>query len=246
MGTSDFFAPAAQPDSIRDAGLRAYMLSIYNYMAAALLLTGTLAVFTAQSPALLNAMYMVEGDVVTGMKPLAWIIMLAPLGLAIFLGIALERMSFVAVQLSFWLYAALMGLSMSVIFLAFTGESIAQAFFITAGGFAGLSLYGYTTQKSLTAFGSFLLMGLVGIIIAGLVNLFLQSPGLQFALSVLGVLVFAGLTAFDTQRLRQQYARLAGTGEWKKKFAVMGALTLYLDFINIFLNLLNIFGERRK
>jgi FtsH-binding integral membrane protein len=170
----------------------------------------------------------------------------APLGIVIYLSFALRSMSLMAAQISYWLYAAIMGISLSVIFLTFTGESIARIFFITAGTFGGMSIYGYTTRRDLTGFGSFLIMGLWGLIIASLVNLFLQSSGLQFALSVIGVLVFVGLTAYDTQKLKALYTQVSIDAEQQGKVAIMGALTLYLDFINLFLNLLHLFGERRR
>lgn len=206
-----------------DAGLRAYMLKIYNYMASGLLLTGIIALFSAQSEAVLSAMYTIEGNAITGMKPLAWIVMFAPLGLVMYLSFALRSMSLMAAQISYWLYAALMGLSLSTIFLTFTGESITRVFFITAATFGGMSLYGYTTKRDLTGLGSFMMMGLWGIIIASLVNLFLKSSGLQFAISIIGVLVFVGLTAFDTQKLKSLYYQLSGEGEWTGKIVIMGA-----------------------
>ena len=230
----------------QDAGLRAYMLKIYNYMTGALILTGVIAFYSSQSEALLNAMYTMQGESITGMKPLSWVVMFAPLGLVMFLSFGIQRMSLYTAQLGFWIYAALIGLSLPVIFLTFTGESIAQTFFITAGTFAGMSLYGYTTQRDLTGLGSFMFAGLIGLIIDSLVNLFLHSTGLQFVISVAGVVVFVGLTAFDTQKLKQLYLQTAGEREWAEKVAIIGALTLYLDFINIFLNLLNFFGERKR
>ena len=229
-----------------DAGLRSYMLKIYNYMASGLALTGIVALFAAQSEAVLSAMYVFEGNAITGMKPLAWIVMFAPLGLVMYLSFGLRNMSLVAAQASYWIYAAVMGLSLSTIFLTFTGESITRVFFITAGTFGGMSLYGYTTKRDLTGMGSFLMMGLWGIIIASLVNLFLKSSGMQFAISVIGVLVFVGLTAYDTQKLKNLYYQLTGEGEWAGKMVIMGALTLYLDFINIFMQLLYLFGDRRR
>jgi hypothetical protein len=221
------------------------MLKIYNYMASALILTGIVALLGAQSEAFLNALYVMEGGAIVGMKPLAWLVALAPLGLALVLGFGIQRMSLPAAQASFWGYAAVMGLSLSVIFLTFTGASIARVFFITAGTFGAMSLYGYTTRRDLTGMGSFLIMGVIGLIIASLVNIFLQSSALQFALSVIGVLVFVGLTAYDTQKLKEMYYQLSAEGEAMAKSVILGALTLYLDFINIFMNLLHLFGERR-
>lgn len=229
-----------------DAGLRAYMLKIYNYMAGGLVLTGLIAFYSSQSEAVLSAMYTVQGNAIVGMKSLAWVVTFAPLILVMFLSFGLRTMSLATAQLSYWLYAALMGLSLSTIFLAFTGESIARIFFITAATFGGMSLYGYTTRRDLTGLGSFMTMGLIGLIIASLVNLFLKSTGLQYVLSVIGVLVFVGLTAYDTQKLKQLYYQLDQEGERTGKIVILGALTLYLDFINIFVQLLYLFGDRRR
>lgn len=217
-----------------DQGLRTYMLKVYNIMGLGLTITGLIAWFTAQSPTLMNAIYG---------TPLMWVVMLAPLGFVIFLSARISKMSASAAQITFWIYSAVMGLSLSFIFLAYTGTSIARVFFITAATFGSLSLYGYTTRKSLTGWGSFLFMGLIGIIIASVVNIFFASPALSFAISIIGVLVFAGLTAYDTQAIKQMY--YAGDGhEVGTKKAVMGALRLYLDFINLFLMLLRLLGNR--
>lgn len=228
-----------------DAGLRSYMLKIYNYMASGLLLTGIIALIAAQSPAFLNMMYVIEGGAIKGMKPLAWLVMLAPLGMALWLGFGINRMSTAAAQASFWGFAAVMGLSLTSIFLTYTGTSIARVFFITAGTFGAMSIYGYTTKRDLSGFGSFLMMGVIGLIIASLVNIFLQSSALQFAVSVIGVLVFTGLTAYDTQKIKHMYYQLQASGEVMAKAAITGALTLYLDFINIFISLMQLLGERR-
>ncbi len=247
MRESDLFSMAAQRYAEPyNAGLRRYMLGIYNYMATALVMTGAIAYFSAQSEAFLNMMYLMDNGAIQGVRAPAFIVMFAPLVLVIMMGFGLERMSLFAVQASYWLYAALMGMSLSVIFLTFSGESIARVFLITAATFGGMSLYGYTTNRDLTAMGSFLIMGLMGLVVASLVNLFLQSSGFQFILSVLGVLIFVGLTAYDTQKLRTLYGYLSLQGEAQDKLAIMGALTLYLDCINLFLNLLNLFGERRR
>ena len=229
-----------------DEGLRAYLLKVYNYMALALIVTGAIAFFSSQSEAFLDAMYMMQDKNVIGMKPLAWIILFAPLALVIFLSFTMQAMSLALVQFSYWLYAALVGMSLSILFLTFTGESIAQVFFITAATFGGMSLYGYNTKRDLTGLGSFLMMGLIGLILASLINLFLRSSGMQFALSVIGILIFTGLTAFDTQKLKGLYYQAARDSDWQGKLVVFAALTLYLDFINIFLNLLNLFGKRRR
>jgi uncharacterized protein len=217
-----------------DEGLRAYMLRIYNYMASGLALTGIVAYAAAVS-----GFY----QAIAG-TPLLWVVMLAPLGLVFFFSFRLEQMSLTAAQATFWGYAGLMGLSLAGIFLVFTGASIARVFFIAGGTFAAMSLYGYTTKTDLSKFGSFLLMGLIGIVIASLVNLFVGSSALQFAISVIGVLVFTGLTAWDTQGIKEMYGEYDdGTIAGKK--AILGALRLYLDFINLFMMLLQLFGQRR-
>lgn len=216
-----------------DEGLRKYMLSIYNYMTSGVLLTGIVAL-AAASTGLAYAF---------ASGPLMWIVALAPLGFVLAMSFGLNRMSQGTLQALFWSFAIVMGLSMSTIFLVFTGESIATTFFATAGAFAGLSLYGYTTKKDLSGFGTFLIMGLFGLIIASLLNLFLQSGTLDLVISALGVLIFAGLTAYDTQRLKEQYSYVRGT-EMMGKVVIMGALNLYLDFINMFLFLLRFLGNR--
>jgi len=216
-----------------DEGLRSYMLSIYNYMASAVLLTGIVALVAASSGITLA----LAGT------PLMWVVALAPLGFVMAMSFGLHKMSKGTLNVLFWTYAAVMGLSLSTIFLIYTGESIATTFFATAGAFAGLSLYGYTTKKNLSGLGSFLFMGLIGVLIAMVVNFFLQSSALNMVISVIGVLVFAGLTAYDTQRLKMQYDQLRGT-EFMGKAVIMGALSLYLDFINMFMFLLNFLGNR--
>ncbi|MEQ9555531.1 MAG: Bax inhibitor-1/YccA family protein [Rhodospirillales bacterium] len=217
-----------------DVGLRSYMLRVYNYMCIGLALTGAVAFAASTSGELMNA---IHGTA------LRWVVMLAPLGFVFFLSARIHSMKAATAQTMFWVYAGLMGLSLSYIFLAFTGESIVRVFFITAGAFAGLSLYGYTTKKDLSGMGTFLIMGLIGILIASVVNIFVESSGLHFVISVLGVLIFAGLTAYDTQRIKAIYA--AGDhSETHEKKAIMGALTLYLDFINMFIFMLQFFGNR--
>ena len=219
-----------------DEGLRSYMLRVYNYMASGLALTGIVAYLVSVSP---EAMRTVYGT------PLYWLVVLAPLGLVFFLSARITRMQASTAQALFWIYSALMGVSLAWIFVAYTGQNIARVFFITAGSFAGLSLYGYTTRRDLSGFASFLMVGLIGIILAALVNLFLHSTGLQFAISVIGVLVFAGLTAYDTQSIKELY--FAGDdGEVATKKSVIGALRLYLDFLNLFLLLLQLFGNQRS
>jgi FtsH-binding integral membrane protein len=216
-----------------DAGLRRHMLSIYNYMASGVLLSGVVALLFARSGLALQVLS----------TPLRWLIVLAPLGFVLGMSMGANRMKTSTLQMLFWGFAIAMGLSLSSIFLVYTGASIATTFFATAAAFAGLSLAGYTTKKDLSAMGSFLIMGVVGILVAMLINLFLQSSILQLAVSVLGVLIFAGLTAYDTQRLKQQYYQLAGT-DFAGKAVVLGALSLYLDFINMFQFLLSFMGNR--
>lgn len=217
-----------------DEGLRKYMLGVYNYMAVAMGITGLVAFATSQSPTLLQTIYG---------TPLQWVVMLAPLGFVMFLSFRVHKMSASAAQMTFWAFSALMGLSLAYIFIAYTPMSITRIFFITAGAFAGLSLFGYTTKKDLSGFGSFLVMGLIGLIIAMVVNLFLQSPAMMWVISVVGVLIFAGLTAYDTQQIKNMYYA-ADSGEVATKKSIMGALRLYLDFLNMFLFLLQLFGNR--
>ena len=216
-----------------DAGLRKHMLAIYNYMASGVLLSGIVALLFASSG--------LAAQVLT--TPLKWVIMLAPLGFVFGMSLGANRMATSTLQALFWGFCTVMGLSLSSIFLVFTASSIASTFFATAGAFAGLSLYGYTTKKSLSGMGSFMVMGLIGILIAMLINIFLQSSALQLAISILGVVIFAGLTAWDTQRLKQEYYMLQGT-EFAGKAVVLGALTLYLDFINMFQFLISFLGNR--
>ena len=221
--------------TVFDEGLRRHMLSIYNYMASGVLLTGLVALLTASTGLALSF----------ASGPLMWIVALSPLAIVFAMSFGVQRFSTSTLQAMFWGFAVLMGLSLSTIFLVYTGGSIAATFFATAGAFAGLSLYGYTTQRDLSGFGSFLIMGVIGLIIASVINLFLQSAALMWAVSFLGVLIFAGLTAYDTQRLKEQYAQLRGS-EWAAKAVVMGALSLYLDFINMFLFMLRFMGSSRN
>jgi uncharacterized protein len=218
-----------------DAGLRTHMLSVYNYMCLALAITGVVAFAGAQSETLIALIYG---------TPLKWVVMLAPLGF-MFFGFRPDRMSASALRTSLIIFSGLMGLSMMSIFLVFTGSSIARVFFITAAMFAGTSLYGYTTKTDLSKMGSFMVMGLIGLIIASLVNIFLGSTALQFAISVVGVLVFTGLTAWDTQTIKENYASSWGE-EANNRLAVMGALSLYLNFINLFQMLLSLMGQRNE
>lgn len=226
-----------------DAGLRSYMLKVYNYMSGGLVVTGLLAYVFGTVPALQNLLY-VETARGVGMSPLGWIITFAPLALVFFFSFKLRTMSLGAAQLTFWAFSALLGMSLSSVFMLYTGASITRVFFITAATFGAMSLYGYTTKRDMTGFGNFLVMGLFGIIIASLVNIFLASPAIYFAVSVLGVLIFTGLTAYDTQKIKESY--VAGDdGVMMGKKAIFGALNLYLDFINLFLMLLRLFGDRR-
>jgi FtsH-binding integral membrane protein len=231
---------AARPGTaaVIDEGLRSYMLKVYNYMGIGLVVTGLVAWFTAQwavsSPANAELLYA---------SPLAWVIMLSPLAFVLALSFGINRMSAGTAQLVFWAFAAVMGLSLSSIFLVYTGASIAKVFFITAATFGAMSLYGYTTKRDLTSIGNFLFMGLIGLIIAMVVNIFLQSSALEFAISAVGVLIFVGLTAWDTQKIKESYSASYGA-EVLAKGAIMGALSLYLDFINLFLMLLRLFGNR--
>ena len=228
-----------------DAGLRKHMLSIYNYMASGVLLTGIVALLFAQSG-------MAE-SVLMGGGILSWVIMLAPLGFVLAMSFGRNKFSTAGLQAMFWGFAVAMGLSLSAIFLQYTGASIAATFFATAGAFAGLSLFGYTTKKDISGWGSFLIMGVIGLIIASVINIFMQSPIFDLAISFLGVLIFAGLTAYDTQRLKREYVEIKNASMTNPaialaypmgKMVVMGALSLYLDFINMFLFLLRFMGSR--
>jgi FtsH-binding integral membrane protein len=229
-----------------DAGLRAYMLRVYNYMAAGVALTGVAAYFT-YSLAVVEIGGRLQltsfGQTIFN-SPVKWLVMLAPLGLVMFLSFGINRLSASRALTLFFVYAGLLGLSLASIFMVYTGVSIARVFFISAATFGAMSLYGYTTQRDLTGVGSFLFMGLIGVVIASLMNIFLQSSGLGWVISVAGVLIFVGLTAYDTQKIKEMYD-VNDDGTIAGRKAVMGALTLYLDFINLFLMLLRLFGDRR-
>jgi FtsH-binding integral membrane protein len=216
-----------------DMGLRAHMLKIYNYMASGVLLTGIVALLAASSGFTAS----IAGT------PAMWLIVLSPLAIVLAMSFGANKFSTPTLQAMFWGFATLMGLSLSTIFLVYTGESIAVTFFATAGAFAGLSLWGYTTKKDLSGFGTFLVMGVVGLLIAMVINIFVQSSALAMAISFIGVLIFAGLTAYDTQRLKEQYEMVRGS-DFAGKAVVLGALTLYLDFINMFQFLLSFMGNR--
>ncbi len=235
-------------EAIIDQGLRSYMLKVYNYMASGVLLTGVvalivfnMAVVTGSSGEIIGLTNLGNSIYNSG---LAWVLMLAPLGVVIYMSFGIAKMSYSKAQTVFWIFAALMGASLSSIFLAYTGTSITRVFFITAGTFGAMSIYGYTTKRDLTKLGSFLFMGLIGIIIASIVNIFMKSSMMYFVISILGVLIFVGLTAYDTQKIKNMYLA-SDSGELIGKKAVMGALTLYLDFINLFIMLLRLFGQRR-
>ncbi|GGC50752.1 Bax inhibitor-1/YccA family protein [Chelatococcus reniformis] len=237
-----------------DQGLRSYMLGVYNNMVVGLAITGLAAIGTymlsvtgdpSNAVARVGSLMLTEFGRTLFVSPLKWVVMLAPLGFVFFLSARMDRMSVQTARLTFFAFAALMGLSLSSIFLVYTHASIGRVFFITAAAFGGLSLYGYTTKRDLSAMGSFLVMGLIGLIIASLVNLFLASSALQFAISVIGVLVFAGLTAWDTQRIKEMYYE-GDSHETAARKSIHGALSLYLDFINMFTMLLSLFGQRNN
>ncbi|MFT6658608.1 Bax inhibitor-1/YccA family protein [Maritalea sp.] len=238
--------------AVIDEGLRSYMLGVYNYMSIALGITGVVAFFlaslsTTTNPELavaqMGSQYLTQLGATLYSAPLVYVIMFAPLAFVFGLSLGINKMKFATAQLVFWGFAVAMGLSLSSIFLQYTGGSIARVFFITAGTFGAMSLYGYTTKRDLTGMGSFLMMGLIGIIIASIVNMFFQSGMLAFAISVIGVLVFVGLTAYDTQQIKMMYLESDGADTMGKKM-LMGALRLYLDFINLFIMLLRLFGNR--
>lgn len=232
----------AQTGEMIDQGLRSYMLKVYNLMALGLAITGV-AAFLSFQLAFADGQLTAFGQAIY-VSPLKWVVILAPLALVFFLSFRIGRMSVSAAQTTFWVYAALVGLSLSSLLLIYTGESVVQTFFITAASFGALSLYGYSTKRDLSAMGSFLIMGLFGLIIASLVNIFLASSAMQFAISVIGVLIFAGLTAYDTQRIKEMYFEADDVAVAGRK-AIIGALTLYLDFINLFMFLLQFLGNRR-
>jgi hypothetical protein len=240
------FSGARAQASSYDEGLRHYMLGVYNYMTAALALTGIIAYLVASVPALAGIFYHITPDGQYAPNIVTYIAMFAPVLLVFYLGARLMHMSTQQAQGMFFLYAGLMGLSLSHIFLVFTGVSIAKVLLITASAFGGLSLYGYTTKKDLSGFGSFLIMGVWGLFIAGIVNMFLQSPAVHYAMSAIGVLVFAGLTAYDTQQIRRMYYEIGGDSSVAAKVSILGALKLYMDFINLFIFLLQFFGDRRQ
>ncbi|MER8431354.1 Bax inhibitor-1/YccA family protein [Mesorhizobium caraganae] len=237
MNTPDLgyrMGAGARAGAVYDEGLRSHMLRVYNYMGIGLVVTGVIAYLVASTPALYVPIFS---------SPLKWVVMLAPLGFVLLFSFKMQTMSAASAQAMFWAFCAVMGLSLASVFLVFTGTSIARTFFITATMFGATSLYGYTTKRDLTQFSSFLIMGLIGVVIASVVNIFLGSTALQFAISVIGIAVFVGLTAWDTQTIKEQYAENFDA-ESQQKLAVFGALSLYLNFVNIFQLLLNFTGER--
>lgn len=231
------FASSASRTATFDSALRDYMVKVYQHMSIALVISGLVAFLVSSSPQLMQAIFG---------TPLAYVVMFAPLAFVIFFGFKLNSMSSEKARGYLYFYAGLMGLSLATIFVVYTGASITRVFLITASTFGAMSLYGYSTKKDLTSFGSFLIMGLIGIMIASLVNIFLKSSGLDFAISLIGVFIFIGLTAYDTQRIKQTYYHFAGNDEMVNKMAVIGALSLYMDFINLFIMLLRFFGERKE
>jgi hypothetical protein len=227
---------ARADDALFDAGLRRHMLRVYNYMGLGLAVTGLIALAVSATPALYVPIFG---------TPLKWVVMLAPLAFVFFFSFRIQAMSASAAQIFFWAFCAVMGLSLASVFLVFTGTSIARTFFIAAAMFAATSLFGYTTKRDLSRLGSFLIMGLIGVVIAGLVNLLLGSSALQFVVSVAGIIVFTGLTAWETQAIKEQYAEHYDN-ESKQKLAVFGAFSLYLNFINLFQLLLHFTGQREE
>jgi len=231
-----FASSASSSATSYDAGLREYMVKVYNLMAGALGISGVVAFLVASSPTLMGALFG---------TPLAWVVMFAPLGFVFFFGYKISSISVERARTYLWIFAALMGLSMSSIFMIYTSTSIARVFFISASTFGMTALYGYTTKRDLTSMGSFMIMGLIGLLIASLFNTFLQSSALHFATSIIGMIIFIGLTAYDSQRIKQMYYHASGSADAISRMAVMGALNLYMDFINLFMTMLNFFGDRK-
>jgi uncharacterized protein len=230
------YNPAVQSQAVFDEALRKHMLRVYNYMGLGLVITGIVAFVVSSTPALYVPIFS---------SPLKWVVMLAPLAFVFFFSFKIQTMSASTAQMTFWAFCAVMGLSLASVFLVFTGASIARTFFITATMFGATSLYGYVTKRDLSKFGSFLMMGLIGVVIASVVNIFLGSSALQFAISIIGIVVFIGLTAWDTQNIKEQYAENFDQ-ESQQKLAVFGALSLYLNFVNIFQLLLSLTGQREE
>ena len=239
---------SATQTHVIDEGLRSYMLKVYNYMSSGVFLTGVISLLLFKLSVVTSSDGTITGLTSIGNalynSALMWVVMLAPLGVVVYMSFGIAKMSSSKAQTTFWIFAALMGASLSSIFLVYTGASITRVFFITAGTFAAMSIYGYTTKRDLTKLGGFLFMGLIGIILASIVNIFVQSGPMAFVISVIGVLVFVGLTAYDTQTIKNMYYAGDSDSVGSKK-ALMGALRLYLDFINLFILLLQLFGQRR-
>ena len=227
-----------------DTGLRTHMIRVYNYMASGLALSGIVAFGLFSSPQLASVFFQVSGGYVVGLTGLGWIATLAPLGLLLLVSFRAATMSVGAIQAVYWTVTALMGVSLSILLFTYTGASVARTFFVTAAAFGALSLYGYTTKRDLTAMGKFLFMGVVGLILAGLVNMIWPSGTMSFIISAAGVLIFSGLIAYDTQKIKEQYAEAWGT-DTAEKVAIFGALSLYLDFVNLFQFLMMFLGQRR-
>ena len=227
-----------------DAGLRAHMVRVYNYMASGLALSGIVAFGLFSSPQLAGLFFQIEAGFVVGLNALGWIAIFAPLGLLLLTGFRAAQMSVRSVQAVYWAVTALMGVSLSLLLFRYTGASVARTFFVTAAAFGALSLYGYTTKRDLTAFGKFLFMGVIGLILAGIVNMIWPSGTMSFIISAAGVLIFSGLIAYDTQKIKEQYAEAWGT-DVQEKVAIFGALSLYLDFVNLFQFLMSFMGQNR-
>ena len=240
------FNRAGTADQAFDAGLRAHMISVYNYMASGLALSGIVAFGLFSSSEIASLFFqMAPGNRVVGLNVLGWVAIFAPLGLLLLVGFRAQQMSVVSVQVIYWSVTALMGVSLSLLLFRYTGASVARTFFVTAAAFASLSLYGYTTKRDLTAMGKFLFMGLVGLILASIVNMIWPSGTMSFIISAAGVLIFSGLIAYDTQKIKEQYAEAWGT-DAATKVAIFGALSLYLDFVNLFQFLMSFLGTNRE
>jgi uncharacterized protein len=239
------FNRAGTTDLAFDAGLRAHMIKVYNYMASGLALSGIVAFALFSSSEIASLFFQVApGNRVVGLNMLGWVAILAPLGLLLLVGFRAQQMSVAGIQAVYWAVTALMGVSLSLLLFRYTGASVARTFFITAASFGALSLYGYTTKRDLTAVGKFLFMGLIGLVLASLVNMFFPSGTMSFIISVAGVLIFSGLIAYDTQKIKEQYAEAWGR-DVAEKAAIFGALSLYLDFVNLFQFLMSFLGQSR-
>ena len=237
-------APSAADQAAFDVGLRQHMVRVYNYMASGLALSGIVAFGIFSSPQIARLFFEIQGDRVLGLNALGWIAIFAPLGLLLLTSFRAGQMSVGAVQAVYWAVTGLMGVSLSLLLFTYTGASVARTFFVTAASFGALSLYGYTTKRDLSAFGKFLFMGLIGLVLASLVNMFFPSGPMSFIISVAGVLIFSGLIAYDTQKIKEQYAGAWGS-DVAEKVAIFGALSLYLDFVNLFQFLMMFLGQRR-